>query len=165
MQRPIDGFHVDEVGDWVAELRCGHGQHVRHKPPFWTRPWVLTDDGRASMVGAELPCVLCDRFEMPAGFVAYQRTREFDQATIPAALRADHSTKPGVWGVIHVLAGRLRYLVEPPLAGERMLEVDVPGIVVPEVLHRVMPEGDVRCFVEFFRRPAVDADPGAGQPR
>ena len=38
MLRPIDGFHQDEEGHWVAELRCGHGQHVRHAPPFWQRP-------------------------------------------------------------------------------------------------------------------------------
>ncbi len=37
MLRAIDGYHQDEVGDWVAELRCGHGQHVRHRPPFWVR--------------------------------------------------------------------------------------------------------------------------------
>ena len=29
MHQPIVGFHLDEYGDWVADLRCGHGQHVR----------------------------------------------------------------------------------------------------------------------------------------
>jgi hypothetical protein len=33
--RPIVGFHQDEHQDWVAELSCGHNQHVRHRPPFW----------------------------------------------------------------------------------------------------------------------------------
>ena len=152
MLRAIDGFHQDEVGDWVAELRCGHGQHVRHRPPFWVREWVLTPEGRAGKVGVELPCVLCDRFELPARHGPYKRTRDFDQLSIPDGLRTDHSTKPGVWGVIHVLAGRLRYIVEPPLASERLLEPGVPGIVVPEVLHRVVPEGEVRFYVEFHRR-------------
>ncbi len=152
MQRPIDGFHQDALGDWVAELRCGHGQHVRHKPPFWNRPWVLTAEGRAEMLGCELACPLCDRFEIPAGFAPYKRTPEFDAATVPTGLLADHATKPGVWGVIHVLAGSLRYVVEPPIAGERTLDVATPGIVVPEVRHRVVPAGDVRFFVEFHRR-------------
>ena len=76
----------------------------------------MTAEGRAEKVGVELSCVLCDRFELPAGVSAYKRTRDFDQLSIPDALRKDHSTKPGVWGVIHVLAGRLRYIVEPPLA-------------------------------------------------
>jgi len=152
--RPIEGFHQDEAEDWVAELRCGHGQHVRHRPPFWVCDWVLTAEGRADKLGAELPCVLCDRFELPAGFVAYKRTRDFDQDSIPNALRNDHSTKPGVWGVIHVLEGQLRYVVEPPLAGEHLLAPDRRGIVVPEVAHRVIPEGDVRFFVEFHRAPS-----------
>ena len=30
MQRKITGFHLDEEGYWVAELECGHNQHVRH---------------------------------------------------------------------------------------------------------------------------------------
>ena len=150
--RPIDGFHQDEHGDWVAELRCGHGQHVRHKPPFWSRPWVLTEEGRNEKLGVELPCVLCGRFELPSGHAPYKRTADFTAASVPAGLRKDHSTKPGVWGVIHVLEGRLRYIVEPPLAREEVLEAGSRGIVVPEILHRVVPEDDVRFFVEFHRR-------------
>ena len=26
MKRKISGFHRDDVGDWVAELECGHYQ-------------------------------------------------------------------------------------------------------------------------------------------
>ncbi len=152
MQRAIDGFHQDAAEDWVAELHCGHGQHVRHKPPFWSRPWVLSPEGRASRLGLPLECVLCDRFEVPAGFASYQRTPDFDETSIPAGLLKDHSTKPGVWGVIHVLAGQLRYVVEPPLARELVLDEAAPGIVVPEVLHRVAPIGAVTFFVEFHRR-------------
>lgn len=63
MNRPIRGYHQDEHGDWVAELSCGHGQHVRHKPPFTLRPWVATEEGRSSRLGTELSCVLCDRPE------------------------------------------------------------------------------------------------------
>ena len=29
MQQAIIGFHVDEENDWVADLACGHGQHMR----------------------------------------------------------------------------------------------------------------------------------------
>ena len=60
MRRAITGFREDDNGDWVAELACGHGQHVRHRPPFQERPWVLTSEGRAGRIGTELECVLCD---------------------------------------------------------------------------------------------------------
>jgi tellurite methyltransferase len=154
--RPIVGFHTDEHGDWVAELRCGHNQHVRHHPPFWSRPWVLTEAGRAEKLGAPLPCVLCERFELPAGVVAYKRTPEFTAETIPAALQSNHSTKAGVWGLLHVTRGRLRYVVEPPLARDEIVDTTRPGVIVPEIVHRVVPEGDVCFFVEFHRR-SVDS--------
>ena len=60
MERKIIGFHQDEMGDWVADLECGHTQHVRHNPPWINRPWVLTAEGRAEKLGATLPCKRCD---------------------------------------------------------------------------------------------------------
>ena len=54
------GFEQDEVGDWVALLACGHRQHVRHRPPWQEREWVLTADGRQERLGSPLECVECD---------------------------------------------------------------------------------------------------------
>jgi hypothetical protein len=63
--RTIEGFHQDGEGDWVAELSCGHTQHVRHRPPFVERPWVTTAAGREGRLGADLDCLLCDEGEPP----------------------------------------------------------------------------------------------------
>ncbi|HEX4209407.1 MAG TPA: DUF3565 domain-containing protein [Candidatus Binataceae bacterium] len=60
MIRKISGFHRDDLGDWVADLECGHGQHVRHRPPFELRPWVTSEEGRRSRLGCELNCIICD---------------------------------------------------------------------------------------------------------
>lgn len=60
MQRLIIGFHQDEEGYWVAELECGHNQHVRHKPPWFERPWTTTAEGRQNALGMPLSCPLCD---------------------------------------------------------------------------------------------------------
>ncbi len=60
MERAIIGYHRDEEGDWVAELVCGHAQHVRHKPPWIVREWVTTEEGRAARLGMMLECKLCD---------------------------------------------------------------------------------------------------------
>ncbi|HXS08646.1 MAG TPA: DUF3565 domain-containing protein [Candidatus Krumholzibacteria bacterium] len=60
MQRSIVGYHIDEENHWVAELACGHFQHVRHNPPLSQRPWVLTEEGRARMIGTLLDCTKCD---------------------------------------------------------------------------------------------------------
>lgn len=59
LKRAIVGYHLDELGDWVAELDCGHTQHVRHNPPWVSRPWVVTEVGRQSMLGYELQCKEC----------------------------------------------------------------------------------------------------------
>ena len=63
MKQPIVGYHRDELNDWVAELDCGHNQHVRHNPPLVSRPWVETESGRDSMLGYLLDCKKCDRDE------------------------------------------------------------------------------------------------------
>ena len=58
--RKIIGFHQDDERHWVADLECGHTQHVRHDPPWFTREWVLTPEGRTAHLGHELPCKKCD---------------------------------------------------------------------------------------------------------
>lgn len=60
MKRRIVGYDRDDDGHWRALLDCGHPQHVRHDPPLVTRPWVLTEEGRASRLGLELECIRCE---------------------------------------------------------------------------------------------------------
>ncbi len=63
MWQKIIGFHQDEFDDWVADLDCGHGQHVRHNPPWNNRTWVVTEEGRKEKIGVQLDCKKCDRRE------------------------------------------------------------------------------------------------------
>ena len=60
MKQPIAGYHKDEHQDWVAELACGHFQHIRHDPPWTVRPWTTSEEGRNSMIGFKLDCKKCD---------------------------------------------------------------------------------------------------------
>ena len=152
MQRAIVSFDADTEGAPIAWLTCGHPQHVRHVPPFQSRPWVLDAASRATMLGQTLNCVRCDRLELPGRFVAYKQTPVFTEQTIPAGLLRNHSTKVGVWGRIVVLQGRLHYRCES-LAIDDELSAAHGGVVVPEVPHSVAPHGAVRFFVEFYRAP------------
>jgi hypothetical protein len=61
VKRRIVGFHRDAEQHWVAELECGHNQHVRHDPPWRERHWVTTTQGRAAAIGRALDCVKCDK--------------------------------------------------------------------------------------------------------
>lgn len=87
---------------------------------------------------------------LPPGLVAYSRSPEFDQDTLPNALQRNHSTKTGTWALIHVVEGKLLYRTHGP-ASETVLEPGQPGVVRPEQVHDVHPIGPVRIFVEFFR--------------
>jgi hypothetical protein len=63
--RRITGFHRDEQGHWVAQLECGHNQHVRHDPPWVNRPWVVSAAGRAEALGRTLSCPKCSVGDPP----------------------------------------------------------------------------------------------------
>ncbi|MEP7703170.1 DUF3565 domain-containing protein [Paraglaciecola sp. 25GB23A] len=63
MKSPIIAYHQDEEHHWVAQLACGHNQHVRHNPPWTERPWVISLEGRQDKLGLLLDCVKCDRHE------------------------------------------------------------------------------------------------------
>lgn len=61
MKRIINGFRQDKVGDWIAELSCGHTRHLRHQPPFQDVGWVLDPQRRLSKIGEEMTCLACSR--------------------------------------------------------------------------------------------------------
>lgn len=81
----------------------------------------------------------------------YRSTPVFDQDTLPAALRARHSTKAGVWGVIRVLEGELELTYLEPESSV-LLTPDNPGLVQPQQPHFVTPRGPVRMQVDFHDR-------------
>lgn len=152
MQRAIQGFRQDGAGDWITELTCGHRRHVRHLPPLAERAWVQSEAGRASRIGSALDCERCDARELPEGFAAYRRTPTWNERDLPAALRAQHRTKPGVWGRLEVISGRLRFRSEAPLAIDEVIEPGRCAWIPPELEHAVTPLGAALCFVEFYRR-------------
>ena len=60
MQQAIVSYHKDDEDHWVANLSCGHSQHVRHRPPWEVRHWVTGQQGRDAMLGYNLHCKLCE---------------------------------------------------------------------------------------------------------
>ncbi|MCC2602774.1 DUF1971 domain-containing protein [Sphingopyxis yananensis] len=94
--------------------------------------------------------------ELPTELQAYKRTPTFTQATVPTGLLSDHHTKDGVWGLIHVEEGSLRYRVTDPrrCSSDTILTADQPPAVVePTIRHHVEPIGNVRFYVEFLKAP------------
>jgi tellurite resistance-related uncharacterized protein len=82
----------------------------------------------------------------------YRSTPVFDQDTLPAALRARHDTKAGVWGVIRVIEGALKLTyLDPP--SEVTLAPGRPGLVRPQQPHFVTPIGVMKMQVDFYDQP------------
>ena len=79
----------------------------------------------------------------------YKKTPIFDEASLPMALRREHRTKAGTWGIIRVLEGRVRYRILDPVS-ETLLDPEHPGLVYPEQPHLVEPLGAMRMQVEFY---------------
>ncbi|MGO4000387.1 MULTISPECIES: DUF3565 domain-containing protein [Pseudomonas] len=65
----ITGFHQDEEGHWVAELSCGHTQHLRHQPPWQSRAWVEDPLQRQEKIGQPFACGWCAQGAVSANLV------------------------------------------------------------------------------------------------
>ncbi len=152
MIRVVEGFHADDVGDWVAELSCLHAQHVRHRPPLWPRPWVTTAEGRAAYVGAELDCPRCDRAELPDGLRVARTAGPFDATTLPDGLRDDHRVAAHTWGLLRILEGEIDFSMATAPPTERILASGDEQPIPPDVVHRLDVRGPVRLVVEFLTR-------------
>ena len=88
---------------------------------------------------------------IPEGFGVYKKTPIFDENTIPAGLLNAHQTKSGTWGRIVVLKGELLYRILEPIESRYLLDPNQQGVVEPEILHDVTPQGAVQFYVEFLR--------------
>ena len=160
MVRSIMGFQRDEYGDYVAELSCGHGQHVRHQPPFQLRPWVVDPDERAKRIGTALDCPPCDRAELPDGLRFARSSPIWDEHTIPEALLGSHRVGTKTWGEIHVHEGRMRFVMASEPVVDVTLEASSTQAIPPGVEHRVEPLGPVRFSIAFF---TIDRGPRPGE--
>ena len=85
----------------------------------------------------------------------YRSTPVFDEVTLPAALRAEHSTKAGVWGRVRVIEGKLRicYL---DTESEVIVTPGKPALLLPQQPHFAEPLGAMKMQVDFFNAPPCD---------
>ena len=136
-----------EATDRQLDLAREMAGYISPRPGFTQHP--LTIHAASQMIGL---VERAGQFRQPPPAAApYKRTPIFDENSLPAGLRREHRTKPGVWGVIRVLDGRLRYVVMEP-ASEVILQPGHPGLVLPDQPHLVEPLGPMRMQVEFYNQ-------------
>ncbi len=162
MRRTIVGFSQDESGDWVARLSCLHRQHVRHRPPFQDRAWVLSEAGRAAQVDSDIGCTPCDQAELPDGLRAARTAGPFDDHSLPAGLRRSHRVAEATWGVLRVIEGSIGFTMatDPPIT--RHLAGGDHQALPPGVPHSLSVEGPVLLAVDFLVGEAGAAPSGPG---
>lgn len=135
------------ASDRQIDLAREMATYISPRPGFTQHP--LTVHASAQMIN------LIERAsqfrELPLSPTRYKRTSVFDENTLPAALRREHRTGHGVWGVIRVLDGRVRYQVFDP-ASEVILEPGRPGLILPDELHLVEPLESMRMQIEFYHQ-------------
>lgn len=80
----------------------------------------------------------------------YKTTPVWDEHSLPAAIRGDHATKEGVWGLLCVLEGEARLVFHDPRR-ELVITPGHPGKIPPMLVHHVELPGPARLQVEFYR--------------
>lgn len=93
----------------------------------------------------------------------YASSPVFDETTLPEALRREHRTKAGAWGVIRVLEGELRLVLDdgPGADGDgTILTPDRAGLIRPQQTHHVEPLGRMRMQVDFYHEAPEGAAGG-----
>jgi tellurite resistance-related uncharacterized protein len=69
-----------------------------------------------------------------------------------AALLRTHNTKAGVWGLLRVLRGRVRYYLDGPMPRSALITPSGTAVIAPEMPHHVeLMDEDSTFLVEFYR--------------
>ena len=156
------------------------GAHLRHSARVtpemfdrWLALWTRTTDEmlppthaaamqtKARRIAESLKLAL--KLATPADRTAfftkpqpYRSTPEFDETSLPAGLRRTHRTMDGVWGVIRVTEGSIRYDLEDG-SDPILLTPDRSGLIRPQQPHHVEPVGSFRMQVDFYNaKPRLD---------
>ena len=90
----------------------------------------------------------------------YAASPVFDEQSLPDALRKDHQTKDGTWGLLRVLEGEVRLIFTDPHR-EVLVTPDKPAPIAPMAKHYVVPLDRMRMQVEFYRSEPALGDPAA----
>lgn len=87
---------------------------------------------------------------LPDGAECYKTIGPFLQADIPAGLLREHSLKAGVWGVLTLIEGRLRFVWDDDSGAFEELHAPARIIVPPTVHHHLDKLRDAVIAIEFF---------------
>lgn len=79
----------------------------------------------------------------------YGASPVFNEDTLPDALRKEHQTKDGTWGLLRVLEGEVELIFLAPPQVRRVTPED-PASIPPQSPHYVKVSGPMKMLVEFY---------------
>lgn len=94
--------------------------------------------------------------ELPPGLVCYRRTPHFSSDNVPPALLSAHSVKPGVWGMLRVVKGRVRYCLDGNARTSLIVPEGGAAVIAPGVSHHIELLDAVSTFFIEFHRAGVE---------
>jgi truncated hemoglobin YjbI/tellurite resistance-related uncharacterized protein len=169
--------HLQKLADFWSSVMLTSGRykgtplaaHLKHKDRItpamferWLALWRETTDAhmspeaaaalqaKAARIAQSLQlAVLPPVRRTPVPSVPYRSTAAFDEITLPAALRVEHRLKSGVWGVIEVIEGALKFSAGGQADGI-VLTAPCSRLILPDQAHRVEPIGAMRMRVHFY---------------
>ncbi|MPY91718.1 MAG: DUF1971 domain-containing protein [Acidimicrobiia bacterium] len=160
----------------ASALRCGHGGWLvlaggrgsgavrRHQARWWprrparSRRWgrrpgeaVPANRGWASRGVLDYNGAVTGRPSIPSGATLRRTTDELTAETVPAGLLRGHRVAEGVWGLLRVRAGSVRFVLEDGPSEGVLLAAGDEQVIEPGLPHHVEPAPDARFVVEFYR--------------
>lgn len=94
---------------------------------------------------------------LPKDARTYRCIGPFDADAIPAGLLRRHDLKPGVWGVLTIGAGRIRFCWDDDAGGSRLLAPGDAMLIPPTVPHHLERDGSVRLSIAFHAENSADS--------
>lgn len=91
-----------------------------------------------------------EELALPRGMELTRVTPEFTSETVPTGLLSAHRVAPGVWGLVKVHAGSVRFVAEST-GDERTLHPGETQVIEPDVAHHLEVAPDARFVIEFYR--------------
>lgn len=159
-------------GRYKGQPVPAHAKHKSRIEPWmfdrWLGIWKDTTDelmepgaaaalqDKAARIAESLKLALFFRLRDPARPEPYKKTAIWDQDTLPDAIRNEHRTKEGTWGLLRLLEGSAT-LVFTDDGRKVPVAPGKPGVIPPKETHYVALDGPARMQVEFYREHPLGA--------
>ena len=86
---------------------------------------------------------------LPEDARPYRRIGPFGADAIPAGLLRRHDLKEGVWGLLSVTAGSIRFHWDDEQEGDRLLKAGDTMLIPPRMPHHLERQGSVTIEIAF----------------